>query len=138
MSIEAFVMNYRDGEPVPLPFDAVRRIFDTPGTQWNDEHNYLNVRFADPADYVDIFCDADAPLTNVTKGLMIARPIAHPDYLERTFRVLQLDNVMLFYTDDTTPIFHASSDPSQYPQELLDELGTPRIALSPDDLLHHT
>jgi hypothetical protein len=138
MSIEAFVMNYRNGDARPLLFDKVRAIFHTPGTSWNSDHNYLNVRFADPDDYVDIFCGCDAPSIGTVNGLTIARPILHDDFLNRMFRLLQLDNVMLFYSDETTPIFHRTSDPSEYPEDLLAELGTPRYADVPRDLLHRT
>ncbi len=138
MSIEAFVMNYWNGDVHPLPFEDIRAIFDTPDTTWNADNNYLNVRFTDPDDYVDIFCGCDAPSIGSVKGLTIARPIRHDDFLSRLFQLLQLDNVMIFYSDETTPIFHRTSDPSAYPDDLLAELGTPRYAESPDDLLHQT
>jgi hypothetical protein len=138
MSIEAFIMNYRNGDVCPLPFDTVRAIFDTPGTTWNTDQNYLNVRFTNPDDYVDIFCGCDAASIGTVKGLTIARPIRHTDFMNRMFQLLQLDNVMMFYSDETTPVFHPTSDPSQYPDELLDALGTPRYASTPDDLTHQT
>ncbi len=138
MSIEALVMNYRDGDPRPLSFQAICKIFDTPGTTWNPDHNCLNVQFHDPPDYVDIYCGCDAMTTGEVAGLTIARPILHRDYLGRLYRLLQLDNVMLFYTDETTPVFHPSGDPSHYPSDLLAELGTPRYADGPDKLSYLT
>ena len=138
MSIEAFVMNYRNGDACPLPFDDIRAVFNTPGTTWNADHNHLTVRFSDPDEYVDIFFGCDAPSLGTVNGLTISRPIRHADFLRRMFQLLQLDNVMIFYSDETTPIFHRTSDPLEYPADLLGELGTPRYAESPSDLLHQS
>lgn len=138
MGIEAFVMNYRDGEAKPISLDRIRNIFDTPGTVWNTEYNYLHALFHDPDDYVAIYCGRDALATGETKGLTIVRPIVHHDFLDRLYRVLQLDNAMLFYSDETTPVFHPSADPTQYPDDLLATLGSPRFANEPAELLHQT
>lgn len=136
MGIEAFVMNYRDGEVNPLSFQLVREIFDARGTSWNADLNYLNARFYEPDDYVDIYFGCDAASTGQVSGFTIVRPILHPDYLNRLYLALQLDNVMLFYSDETTPIFHPSGDPSHYPADLLAQLGTPRFANCPQELSH--
>lgn len=138
MSIEAFVMNYRNGDVCPMPFDRVVSIFDPPGTIWNADHHYLKVCFTDPDDCVDIFCGCDALAIGAVNGLTIARPILHDGFLDCLFRLLQLDNVILFYSDETTPIFHPTSDPSHYPDDLLAALGTPRYAERPSDLVHLT
>jgi len=136
MGIEAFVMNYRDGNVAPIALDRILKIFDTPDTAWNTQYNYLHAVFTDPCDYVAIYCGHDALATGETSGLTIVRPIIHPDFLERLYRVLQLDNAMLFYSDETTPVFHPSADPSHYPDDLLQTLGSPRIAHCPTDLFH--
>lgn len=44
---------------------------------------------------------------------MVARPIAHPDYLARVFRVLQLGDAMHFYADEKTPVFCRGANPGQ-------------------------
>jgi hypothetical protein len=46
--------------------------------------------------------------------------------------------VMLFYSDETTPIFFAGAKPQHYPTDLLEQLGTPRFVDSPSGLLHRT
>ena len=138
MSIEAFLMNYRDGDVRNLAFDRIREILETTDTDWFPDYNCLRATFEDPADHVDIYCGCDAVTLGEVAGLTIARPLRHPDFLNRMFRLLQLDNVMLFYSDESTPIFHQSGDPSHYPTDMLETLGAPRFAATPNDLLHQT
>jgi hypothetical protein len=54
MSIEAFIWNYRNGEPIGFDFATVRHLLSTDDTDWIDEHGCLRVRFQDPNDCVDI------------------------------------------------------------------------------------
>lgn len=136
MSIEAFLWNYRDGQPIGFNFTTVRGILSTEDADWLDEYGCLSVRFRHPDDYVDIYLGRDAPAANHTVGITIARPIVHPDYLSRILRVMELGNVMLFYSDETTPVFLRSADPGHYPADLLSELGQPRFVTSPSELLH--
>ena len=138
MSIEAFIWNYRDGEPIGFAYDVVRDILSTKATRWEGDHGYLNVWFENPGAYVDIYLGKDAPETNHVGGIAIARPIAHPDYLARVFRVLQLGDATHFYSDETTPVFFRGANPGQYPADLLAELGTPRFIDAPSGLLHQT
>jgi hypothetical protein len=138
MSIEAFVWNYRDGEPIGFDFETVREILSTEATHWLPEHGCLRVQFGDPLDSVDIYFDKEAPATNHTRGIMISRPVVHPDFLRRVFHVMELGDVMLFYSDETTPVFRRGADPAAYPKQLLEELGEPRYAASPAELLPQT
>lgn len=138
LSIDSIIWNYRDGEPIGFAFDVIRDILSTRDTDWNSD-GYLSVRFENPPDNIDcIYLGEDASKTNHVKGIMISRPICHPDYLARVFRILELGDVMMFYTDDTTPVFVRGSDPSHYPTGLLGELGTPRFIDSPSGVLHQT
>jgi hypothetical protein len=136
VSIEAFIWKYRDGEPVGFAYDVVRDVFSTKATSWDGEHGCLNVWFENPVDSVDIYLGKDAPNTNHVEGITIARPLAHPDYLARVFQVMQLGDVMHFYSDETTPVFLRDANPGQYPADLLVELGTPRFIDEPSGLLH--
>ncbi|MCA9076798.1 MAG: hypothetical protein KDA93_17360 [Planctomycetaceae bacterium] len=136
MSIEAFLWNYAEGEPVDFEFDVVRDILSTDDTNWNPDYGILTIRFCDPESHVDVFVDKDGPVTNHIRGIMVDRPIVHPDYLSRVLKILQLGNVMLFYSDNTTPNFWKEADPKHYPPDLLDQLGTPRFVDSPEGLLH--
>jgi len=138
MSIEAFLWNYRDGQSIGFDFTTVRSILSTKDADWLDEYGCLRVRFRHPDDCVDIYLGKGAPATNHTDGITIARPIVHPDYLSRILQVMKLGNVMLFYSDETTPIFLRGADPGHYPAELLAELGQPRFIASPSELLHQT
>lgn len=138
MSIEAFIWNYRDGEPIGFDYGVVRNILSTDDTDWLDEHGCLRVQFRDPSDFVDIFLGRDAPTTNHVDGIMISRPILHPEFLQKVFRVMQLGDVMLFYSDETTPLLVRGADSAQYPNDLLEELGEPRYVASPAELLHQT
>ena len=69
---------------------------------------------------------------------MISRPILHPEFLQKVFRVMQLGDVMLFYSDETTPVLVRGADSAQYPNDLLEELGEPRYVASPAELPHQT
>ena len=138
LSIEAFIWNYRNGEPIGFAFDVVRAILSTTETNWESEYGCLNVWFENPSDCVDIYFDKYALETNHVSGIMISRPIDHPGFLDRVFRVLQLGDVMLFYSDETIPIFVRGADPRHYPDDLLNELGTPRFIDTPIGLLHQS
>jgi hypothetical protein len=138
MSIEAFIWNYQNGRPIGFDFATVRDLLSTDDADWSDEHGCLRVRFQDPNDCVDIYLGKDAPATNRTERIMVSGPIAHPDFLRRVFRVMQLGDVMLFYSDETTPVFVNGADSGQYPDDLLKELGPPRYVSTPSELLHQT
>ena len=138
MSTEAFICNYRDGEPIGFDLATVRDLLSTDDADWIGEHGFLRVRFEDPDDCVDIYFGNEAPETNHTGSIMVSRPITHPDFLQRVFRVMELGDVMLFYSDETTPVFVHGADPGQYPDDLLRELGEPRYANRPSDLLRRT
>lgn len=138
MGIEAFIWNYRDNEPIGFDFDTIRDILSTDETEWFGEHGCLRVQFRNPDDSVDIFLGKEAPLTNHIDGIMVSRPIVHPEYLQRVYRVMELGDVMLFYSDETTPVFIRGADSGHYPTDLLKELGRPRYVESPAELLHQT
>lgn len=138
MGIEAFLWNYCDGEPVGFDYGTVLQILSTDDTAWDNEYGLLKVHFHNPDDFVDIYLGKDAPQTNYIEGIMVSRPLWHPEYLERIFRVMQLGNVMMFYSDETTPIFLQDGDPGQYPADMMKSLGKPRYATSPKQLLHQT
>jgi len=138
VSTEAFIWNYQNGECIGFPFAAVRDILSTDDTEWDAEHGCLTIRFQNPDDYVDVYVDKDAPVTNHTEGITISRPITHPDHLARVLQIMGLGNVMLFYSDETTPIFLRGAEPEQYPTDLLEQLGMPRFVDSPSGLLHRS
>jgi hypothetical protein len=138
VSIEAFIWNYRNGEPIGFPFDAVRDILFPADSDWNSEYGCLTIRFRNPDDYVDVYVNKDAPITNHIGGIMVSRPIAHPEYLSRVLRLMRLGHVVLFYSDETTPVFVRGADPNHYPSDLLEQLGTPRFVDSPGELRHQT
>lgn len=138
MSIEAFIWNYQDKEPIGFNFETVRKILSTDETEWLEEVGCLRVRFHAPDDSVDIYLGKDATTSGHVDGITVARPIIHPEFLQRVFRVMELGDVMLFYSDETTPVFVSGSDPKQYPIDLLDELGEPRYIQTPNELLHQT
>jgi hypothetical protein len=138
MSTEAFLWTYRNGEPIGFEYEAVLEILSTDDMEWNEEHGLLRLTFHEPPDSVDIFLDMDAKQTNHTRGIMVSRPISHPDFLERIFRLMQSGNVMLFSSDETTPVFVRGANTKHYPPDLLKELGEPRFVESPSELVSRT
>ena len=130
------IWNYRDGEPIGFEFETVREILSTDEAEWMPEYGCLRVQFRNPVDVVDIYLGKDAPATNHVDGILVARPIEHPSFLERVFRIMQLGDVMLFYSDETTPVFIRGADPRHYSADLLEALGDPRFVDTPAGLLH--
>lgn len=136
MSIEAFIWNYRDGEPIGFDYATVREIFSTAQTESLDQYGCLRVWFQEPDDVVDIYLGGrEAAESGEVAGIMVARPIRHSAFLERLFQVLQLGDVMLFYSDETTPVFRSGADAGQYPADLLAQLGEPRYVNAPEELV---
>lgn len=138
MSIEAFLWNYRDQQPIGFDCETVRQILSTGQAEWFAEQGRLRVPFADPDEFVEIYLHRDSAATQRVNGITISRPLRHSAFLERIFRIMQLGDVMLFYSDETTPIFLRGANASHYPDEILHSLGTPRYVESPAELLHRT
>ena len=136
MNIEAFLWNYQANESIGFDFETVRKILSTDDTDWLEEHGCLRVHFPNPDHVVDIYFGKDIAENRHINGIMVSRLINHPDYLQRIFRVMELGDVMLFYSDETTPVFIEGSDSGQYPNDLLEELGKPRYVQAPTQLLH--
>ncbi|WP_166831517.1 hypothetical protein [Thalassoroseus pseudoceratinae] len=136
MSIEAFLWNYQDGEPIGFEFATVRDLLATEDVDWNEEFGCLRVRFQNPSDSVDIYLGKEGPHTDHIDGITISRPITHPEFLDQIFRIMKLGDAMWFYSDETTPVFVRGADPNQYPPDLLKQLGEPRFVNSPAELLH--
>lgn len=135
MGIEAFIWNYRDGEPIGFDYATLLEILSTDQTEPLNEHGCLRVWFQEPDDMVDIYLGKGADESGHVSGIMVSRPILHPAFLERLLRVLELGDVMLFYTDETTPVFCCGADAGQYPADLLAELGEPRYVNTPQGLV---
>lgn len=135
MGIEAFIWNYRDGEPIGFDYATVLEILSTDQTEPLNEYGFLRVWFQEPNDVVDIHLGRDAADSGHVSGIMVSRPIRHPAFLERLLRVLGLGDVMLFYSDETTPVFRSGADAGHYPADLLAELGEPRYVNTPQGLI---
>ena len=44
-------------------------------------------------------------------------------------------NVILFFSDDTTPLYATADAPRHFPKELIASLGTPKLVASPQEIL---
>lgn len=138
MSTQAFLWSYRDGDVAALPFDQVRRVFEKFIDSWDPTQGIMRVWFGDDVtgwDMCDIFCGKDAEETNSLNGLMIDRPIRHPDFWRCVIEVMHLGHVLLFFSDNTTPLFVSVDAVKHFPADVLEELGTPHIIKTPDDIV---
>lgn len=134
MGIEAFLWSYRDGDVASLPFEPIRNLFSCYTTDWDPATGRIHVCFQDKFTCCDIYCGPEAETTNSVGGLMISRPVQHPDLWRCVLEVMRMGHVLLFFSDDTTPLFTAADAPSHFPAELLESLGSPRYVSMPDDI----
>lgn len=135
MGIEAFITAYKDGDVTPLRSDRIRSIFADFTVDWQPANGVLRVCFGDEINCCDIYCGRECDVSNSTKGLMISRPVRHPDLWRCVLDVMRMGNVVLFFSDDTTPLFAVQEAPRHLPADLLESLGKPRMVQCPNDII---
>ena len=58
-------------------------ILSTDQTDWIGEDGCLRVWFQDPDDVVVVYLDREVSDSGHVSGIVIARPLRHPDFLDR-------------------------------------------------------
>ena len=119
MSFEIFVASFVDAKPSRLPRNAVRHSFgawliDESPTVWHIKYG--------PADFCDIFVD-DHPET--VANFMVSRPVSDGRLWDALFRVMNLGNVVLYWTNRSPPLVASLSVIRHLPREMVNSLGTP-------------
>ena len=133
--IEAFVWTYDWGEPASFRFADVLEAFGESVAGWDAEHGRLRLEFDGPPDTCDVFCDKDAADTGVVRGLMIARPVRHSALWDAVLRIMSRSHAVLFFSDETTPLFWDLRSVVHFPEDLIASLGTPVCVRTPGDIV---
>jgi hypothetical protein len=138
MSVEAFLWAFQEGDVTSLPLDKILATFADFTVGWQPADGVLRVCFGDEVNCCEIYCGSGSEASNSTKGLIIFRPVEHHDLWRSVLAIMRLGNVVLFFSDDTTPLFAIQDAPRHLPADLLESLGQPRFVECPDDILRKT
>ena len=136
MGIEAFIWRYDNGENASFPLTDVLDVFSSHTVGFETETGVLSVRFGDDINSCDIFLGAESAKTGFTKGLMISRPVRAIELWECVFKIINSGNVILFFSDDTTPLYATVEAMDHFPIDLLDSLGEPKHIATPQEILN--
>lgn len=135
MSIEAFIWPYEKGEPASLEFAVVLKSFGDAALDWDAEVGRLPLQFGGPPNTCDVFCDKDAAETGRVRSLMISRPLRHESLWQAVLRIMAGGHCVLFFSDDTTPLFRDLQSVRHFPADLIASLGTPVCVRTPEDVI---
>lgn len=136
MSIEALIWRYEQGESSSFPLEDVLEVFRPFIDSFDSDSGVLCTRFGEPfVDACDIYLGSDSAINGTVKGLMISRPIRDTRLWECVLSIMRTGNVILFFTDDSTPLYATPGAPSHFPQDLIDSLGEPKLVSSPQDII---
>lgn len=135
MSVEAFLWCYRHGENASMPLSDVLEAFRPYTESVDSETNVLHVQFESPGDSCDIYLGSRATERGATAGISIARPVSDPRLWECVLEIMRRESVILFFSDDTTPLHATPEVLAHFPRELLQSLGEPRLVASVKDVL---
>lgn len=137
MAIEAFVWCYENGEPASLAFADVLNAFGEAAGDWDPEAGCLPLDFGGPPDSCDLFLDKDAARTGRVRGLLVSRPVRAVGLWQGVLRILSENHAVLFFSDDTTPLFWDLKSVEHFPEDLIASLGTPVRVRTPEEILAH-
>lgn len=135
MSVEAFLWCYRLGENASMPLSDVLGVFQPCSAVFDSESGVLHVQSGDPADSCDLYLGARAAERGAVSGISISRPPSEPRFWECVLEIMRRETVILFFSDDTTPLCATPEVLAHFPPELLQSLGEPRLVASVQDIL---
>ena len=135
MGIEAFIWRYENRENTSFPLTDVLGAFSSHTVGFDATTGVLSVRFGNEVNSCDIYLGEDAANTGFTKGLMFARPVRALELWECVFELMNSGNVILFFSDDTTPLYASAGAPDHFPPDLLDSLGVPKQVATPQAIV---
>src|SRR6188768_3552519 len=102
MSVEAFMWCYRLGENAAIPLGYVLDVFRPNTESFDSEGGILHLRFGGPEDTCDLYLGARAVEREATAGISISRPLKAPRLWECVLEIMRRENVILFFSDDST------------------------------------
>lgn len=135
MSVEAFLWCYSAGQNASMPVSIVLDAFRPYTVAFDSETDVLQIQFGGPENSCDIYLGAHATERGTTAGVSIARPLSEPQLWECVLDIMRKENVILFFSDDTTPLHATPEVLAHFPPELLQSLGEPRLVTSPQEIL---
>lgn len=135
MGIEAFIWRYEHGESVSLPLADVLAVFSSHTVGFDAKSGVLSVQFGDEINSCDIYLGKESAFTGLTRGIMISRPVQALELWECLFKIMQTGNVILFFSDDTTPLYATAGAPDHFPDDLLDSLGEPKQVATAQEIV---
>lgn len=135
MSIEAFIWRYDRGENVSTPLDDVLQIFRPYTDSFDAETGVLSVRFGGETDSCDIYLGAAAAGGGMINAITIASPVQDSRLWDCVLAILRFGNAILFFSDDSTPLYATPDAPSHFPPDLLDYLGEPTLVATAQDII---
>ena len=135
MSVEAFIWCYKLGENASIPLGKVLDVFRPHTESFESEAGILHLQFGGPEDACDLYLGARAAEREATAGISISRPLKAPQLWECVLEIMRRENVILFFSDNTTPLYATRDVLAHFPQELLRSLGEPRLVANVQDIL---
>ena len=133
MSTEAFVWPYRHGEPTTFAFAEVLSAFGQSVTRWDAADGCLQLDLGE--DSCTVFCGKDVAETGRVPSLTIFNPVRLSALWQPILRLMSESDAVLFFSDDTTPLFWDVRSASHFPPDLIESLGAPRAVRSPEDIV---
>lgn len=134
MGVEAFLWPYEGGEPSAFRIDDVLEAFGDAVAGRDPESGRLRLDFGGPPEVCDVFCGEASP-AGLVRGLTIDRPVRSLGLWRGVLRLMSGRHAVLFFSDDTTPLFRDPASAGHLPPDLLAELGTPVRVETPEDIV---
>jgi hypothetical protein len=135
MGIEAFLWRYENGEIAAMDVSRIREALRPFTRDFHPETGVLRVEFDREIDSCDFYLGVHAAETGRTEGLMISRPITDARLWQCVLEIMRMGNIILFFSDDSTPLHATENAPAHFPADLLDSLGAPKLVTSPHEIV---
>jgi hypothetical protein len=135
MSLHAFLWCYRLGENASMPLSTILDAFQPWTESVDSETDILQVQFDGPENSCDIYLGMHATARGATAGISIWQPLNDARLWECILEIMRRESVILFFSDDTTPLYATPEVLAHFSPELLQSLGEPRLVANAQDIL---
>ncbi|MFT4222348.1 hypothetical protein [Dysgonomonas sp.] len=125
MATEWFVQAFENQEEQFILTEKILEII--PEYKIEKEYNYIEVKLSN--DIVSIFIDLNSERNS---GFMISRPVKSLELYSIIYKIMKLGNFILYTADGIYPIILYDID-KEFPKEMIDTLGKPKIAVTETD-----
>jgi hypothetical protein len=126
MGNEAYLWSYREGDVALFAIADVIQAFGSAVQEATSESNPLRLEYDSKIDSCDVFlCEDESDTPGYISSLMIARPCSNPSFWNSILSIMRQGHFLLFFSDDTTPLFWDLASAEHFPADLIESLGTP-------------